>query len=111
VLFVTAGGNGHCLELYIFARGRTSQLLPIWSREGMPGGAGFCRASPKNPLAYVTGNKNIVVKIPWFDYERDIEKPPEYFRYIWNGRTYVDAVNGRISKGPQTLRWKNACKS
>lgn len=53
VLLVTTSGNGHCLDLYIFERGRKDYRL-TWSATEMPSGAGYCRESSNDPEAYVS---------------------------------------------------------
>lgn len=87
VLVVSAGGNGHCLCLHVFSR-RGGRLKRVWSAEGAPDGAGFCRASPTNPSAYVNARKDIVVKIPVFDYKRRVNIGSDLYTFKWNGRTY-----------------------
>jgi len=96
VLLVTTSGNGHCLDLYVFARrGKRHKL--IWSATEMPSGSGYCRQSSHNPEAYVAGNGNIVVKIPAFDYKKLKPEPTDLYFYVWNGRTYKFAGNRAVS--------------
>ena len=86
VLLVTASGNGHCLDLYVFERRRKDYRL-IWSATEMPSGAGYCREGPYNPEAIVRAGK-IVVKIPVFDYQRGVPKGTDFYTYVWNGKSY-----------------------
>src|SRR5579863_3902105 len=39
LLFVTASGNGHCLDLYVFG-GSGKADKPLWELSALPGGAG-----------------------------------------------------------------------
>jgi hypothetical protein len=104
ILLVTAAGNGHCLELYVFRR-RGSSFQRLWSVSGMPEGAGFCRGSPRNPEAYVTRDAKIRVKIDYADYEALLANvETEYFTYVWNGRTYRLASRRRVrNRNPTPL--------
>lgn len=87
VLMVTTSGNGHCLRLIVFEReGETFQRL--WSIDETPSGSGFCRASPKNPEAFATVDGQIVVRIPVFDYNKNIDKSTDIYTYVWTGKKY-----------------------
>lgn len=87
ILLVTAGGNGHCLELVVLER-KGDGFQRMWSVAGTPGGAGFCRESPTNPEAYATTNGEIVIKIPVFDYNKGTGKATDLYTYVWNGKSY-----------------------
>ena len=84
IFLADAGGNGHCLGLYVLARHRAS-FVKVWSAVDK----GFCRQSPGNPHAYVTADGKIKVKI---DIEDDklmlANKETLYVTYAWNGKTY-----------------------
>ncbi|HEV8482246.1 MAG TPA: hypothetical protein VGV87_01700 [Blastocatellia bacterium] len=69
ILLVTAGGNGHCLNLYVFARA-AGGFRSIWAAEEK----GYCRESPDSPEAYVTPSGRIVVKIPVYDNRKQLTK-------------------------------------
>jgi hypothetical protein len=96
VLLVTTSGNGHCLELFVFARRGTRHKL-IWSATEMPSGAGYCRQSSHNPEAYVTRSGSIVVKIPAFDYKKLKPEATDFYFYVWNGGVYKYAGNQAVS--------------
>ena len=83
ILVVTAGGNGHCLDLYVFTRIGTD-FRKAWAAEEK----GYCRESPKNPEGYATRDGKIVVKIPVYDSTRQVERATGFYTYAWNGRTY-----------------------
>ncbi len=87
ILLVTAGGNGHCLELIIFER-KGDDFQRIWSIAEMPSGAGFCRESPLDPQAYAAPNGEIIVKVPVFDYNKGVAKATNFYTYKWSGKTY-----------------------
>jgi hypothetical protein len=87
ILLITASGNGHCLQLTVFARERDDFRL-VWSVTGTPSGAGFCRESPINPQAYATPDGKLVVKVPVFDYSKGAAKATDFYTYIWNGKAY-----------------------
>jgi len=88
VLLVMAGGNGHCLGLFVFQNYAPYDL--VWSTEEVSGGAGMCRESPLNPKALVSAGR-VVVQIPVFDYQRNVSKGSNVYRFEWNGQTYVQA--------------------
>src|SRR5712692_1207324 len=100
VLLVLGSGNGHCLSLYVF--GRTgSTFREIWSAEGLPDGAGFCRENPRDPEAYATREGRIVVKIPT-DTDWDagaINAATLHYVFGWNGKTY-SLIGRRKLKNP-----------
>ena len=86
VLLVTAGGNGHCLGLFVFQKHAPYDM--VWSTEGLSGGAGICRESPINPKAFISAGR-IVLQVPVFDYKRNVSKGPNVYVFEWNGKTYV----------------------
>jgi hypothetical protein len=104
IFLVTAAGNGHCLELFVFAR-RGSSVRKVWSVSEMPGGAGFCRASPRNPEAFVTRDGRIRVKIDYANYEALLANvETEYFTYAWNGRTYKLVSHRKVrNRNPERM--------
>jgi hypothetical protein len=87
VLLVTASGNGHCLELTVFERER-DEFQRVWSTDGTPSGAGFCRESPRDPEAFASTDGRIVVKIPIFDYNKRTDKSTDIYTYVWTGKKY-----------------------
>lgn len=87
ILLVSAGGNGHCLDLHVIARRRNSYRV-VWSASEMPTGAGFCRESPENPEAYAADGSRVEIKIPVYDYERNAPEATRLLTYRWNGKTY-----------------------
>lgn len=88
VLLVTAGGNGHCLELVIFNR-EGNEFRRIWSLGELPGArGGICRESSLDPEAYATPDGKLVVKLPVFDYNSGTAKTTELYTYVWDGKSY-----------------------
>lgn len=87
ILVVTAGGNGHCLGLFVF-RTEAGSLRQVWSAEGTPGGAGFCRESPVNPSASISRGGKIAVRIPVYDYKAAREVGSRHYVYKWDGVAY-----------------------
>jgi hypothetical protein len=94
ILLVTTSGNGHCLDLFVFLR-KGNEFERVWAEGEMPDGGGFCRASPYNPVAYVTRRGKIVVKVPVYDYSKGKPKAPYYYAFVWNGKTYK-SVGGKV---------------
>jgi hypothetical protein len=90
ILLVTTSGNGHCLDLFVFLR-KGDGLQRIWAESEMPDGGGFCRASPYNPVAYVSRSGKIIVRIPVFDMIKRKPKATWFYAFVWNGKTYKPA--------------------
>jgi hypothetical protein len=86
VLLVTAGGNGHCLGLFVFQKHAPYDM--VWFTDGLSGGAGICRESPINPKAFVSAGR-IVIQVPVFDYKRNVSKGSNVYVFEWNGKTYL----------------------
>ena len=93
ILVVTAGGNGHCLDLYVFAH-RGAEFRRAWAAEEK----GYCRESPKNPESFATADGKIVVKIPVYDYNRQANRAVDFYTYTWNGRTYKYVGKKTVNK-------------
>jgi hypothetical protein len=88
VFLVTAGGNGHCLGLFVFEKHAPHDI--VWSTDKLSEGAGICRESPINPKAFVSAGR-IVVHVPVFDYKRNVSKRSNAYVFEWNGKTYLKA--------------------
>jgi hypothetical protein len=87
ILFVSAGGNGHCLQIDVF-RAELPSFDRVWSAESFPDGSGFCREAPQNPRAYVGPDADIFVDIPVFDYNTNSARGLRRAVYRWNGHSY-----------------------
>ncbi len=104
LLFVSASGNGHCLDLYVFAdTGKDDK--PFWTLSELPGGAGgICHEQLlPYPAAYARAG-DIVVQMPtgaaWVKRDRLGDYPAStalmVYTYRWNGSTYGLAKTKRV---------------
>ena len=105
VLFVTAGGNGHCLSLYVFGNSGNVDK-PLWELSGLPNDAsGICHEQLlPYPAAYARPTGDIVVQVPtgaaWVKRKRLGDYPVStalmVYTYRWSGSTYKLATTERI---------------
>jgi hypothetical protein len=104
LLFVTAGGNGHCLNLYVFGNSGNDGK-PLWELSKLPNGGGICREQLlPYPTAYARPTGDIVVQVPtgaaWVKRERLGDYPAStalmVYTYRWNGVTYKLATAKKI---------------
>jgi len=98
IFVATAGGNGHCLDLYVFAR-RGGGFQKVWAVEEK----GYCRESPKNPESHATSGGKIIVKIPVYNYQKQVDRGTVFYTYAWNGRTY-NYVGKKIVNAARALK-------
>jgi hypothetical protein len=105
LLFVTAGGNGHCLKLHVFGNSGNDDK-PLWSLSALPDkGGGICHEQMlRYPTAYVRPTGEIVVQVPtgaaWVKRERLGDYPVStaliVYTFRWDGVTYRLATTERI---------------
>lgn len=105
VLFVTTGGNGHCLDLYVFGNSGKDDK-PLWKLSALPNDVGgICHEQMlPYPTAYARPTGDIVVQVPtgaaWVKRERLGDYPVStalmVYTYRWNGSTYKLATTERI---------------
>lgn len=105
ILFVTAGGNGHCLNLYVFGNSGNDSK-PLWELSGLPNDAGgICHEQMlPYPTAYAEPTGDLVVQVPtaaaWVRRERLGNYPVStalmVYTYRWTGVTYKLATSERI---------------
>jgi hypothetical protein len=105
LLFVTAGGNGHCLKLYVFGNSGNDDK-PLWKLNELPDGSGgICHEQfSAYPTAYARPTGDIVVQVPtgvaWVKRETMGDYPIStalaVYTYRWNGVTYKLAASERI---------------
>jgi len=91
ILFVTATGSGHCLNVSVYRR-RTGGFKKLWSASETPDGAGFCRPSLcSNPTAFATSKGEVVVVVPSQEGgdEVGVCGVNEVFTYRNTGKTYT----------------------
>jgi hypothetical protein len=105
ILFVTTGGNGHCLNLYVFGNsGNDSRAL--WELSGLPNDAGICHEPTlPYPTAYARPTGDIVVQVPtaaaWVKRKEPLGAYPVstalmFYTYRWTGVTYKLATTRKI---------------
>jgi hypothetical protein len=105
LLFVTAGGNGHCLTLRVFKDTVRGPGL-IWQlNELTVDGGGICHEYLlPYPTAYARPTGDIVVQVPtgaaWLKRDRLGDYPVStallLYTYRWNGTTYALATTNRV---------------
>jgi len=106
VLFVVAGGNGHCLSLYVIGNGG-SDKKPLWELSQLPHNAGgICHGKMMPyPTAFAGPNGEIVVQVPsgaaWVKRGQPLGDYPvstamKVYRYRWNGKTYRLTASERV---------------
>ncbi len=110
ILFIMAGGSGHCLTLYVFGNSGQDER-PLWQSDGLHDYGSFCREDMMPyPAAYARPNGEIVVQIPtgpaWVR-----RAPLDYYpvstaltacTFQWNGRTYGYAEGSELSHTSRT---------
>jgi hypothetical protein len=103
VLFVTTGGNGHCLTLYVFGN-QGNDKKPLWKLSRFPDG-GICHEYLlPYPTAYARPTGDIIVQVPtgpaWVKRERLGDYPVStalmVYRYRWDGTTYKLATAQKV---------------
>jgi hypothetical protein len=106
VLFVTTGGNGHCLDLYVFGNSGNDENF-LWTLSELPNdGGGICHEQMlPYPTASATLTGDIVVQVPtaaaWVKREGvgnyQVSTALMVYTYRWNGATYKLARARRIA--------------
>ena len=99
ILFVTAAGSGHCLDIAVFVPHRNG-FHKLWSAAETPDGAGFCHPSLcQSPIARAGKNGEITVIVP----EQSPDSPmgvcnqSDTLVYRWDGTTYVLAERKTVA--------------
>lgn len=104
VLFVTAGGSGHCLGVHVYGL-RGKDVEQVWEVGELPeGGGGLCREYLlPYPTAYGTPGGEIVVQVPtgaaWLGQGPNaypVSTALKVYRYQWDGKTYRLAKTERV---------------
>ncbi|HEY6969616.1 MAG TPA: hypothetical protein VJA94_10455 [Candidatus Angelobacter sp.] len=99
ILFVTAGGSGHCLNVAVFVP-HWNHFRELWSAAEKPDGAGFCHPSlcrPPEARASKKGEITVIVPEQSADSAMGVCNQSDVLIYRWNGTTYALAERKSVT--------------